>query len=94
MEHLAPGPAFEGMPAEFVRWFVGDRVADLLAVPSTRERSPLIDLWRMFGRFGDRRDHAARAILSARLRIEPGEPASDGLGNLVRRAGEPAGPTS
>jgi hypothetical protein len=42
------------VPAEFVRWFTGDRVADILGVPATRERSPLIDLWRLFGRVGDR----------------------------------------
>lgn len=53
MDYMAPGTAFDGVPAEFVRWFVGDRVADMLAVPPTRERSPLIDLWRLFGRVGD-----------------------------------------
>jgi hypothetical protein len=58
MEYLAPGTAFDGVPAEFVRWFTGDRVADILGVPATRERSPLIDLWRPPRR--PLRDHAAR----------------------------------
>ncbi|MCY1072584.1 oxygenase MpaB family protein [Nannocystis sp. RBIL2] len=54
MEYLAPGTAFDGVPAEFVRWFTGDRVADILGVPAIPQRSPLIDLWRLFGRVGDR----------------------------------------
>lgn len=53
MAHLVPGNLLDHVPAEFVRHFVGDRVADMLAVPAAR-RSGLVDLWRLFGAAGDR----------------------------------------
>lgn len=53
MDHMVPGTAFDGVPAEFVRFFVGDAVADILAVPPTRRSSGFVELWRLFGRAGD-----------------------------------------
>jgi len=83
MEHMVPGTAFDGVPAEFVRYFAGDRVADLLDVPRPAERSRFVDLWRLFGRAGDRAGdespvlvHAAqllsRALVQALLLVNRG----------------------
>ena len=54
MEPMVPGAVFDGVPAEFVRCFVGDRVADMLAVPATHKRSGLVALWRLVNRAGNR----------------------------------------
>ncbi len=52
MAHMVPGAAFDAVPAQFVRYFVGDAVADMLAVPD-RGDSPLVGALAFFGRVGD-----------------------------------------
>jgi len=52
MAELVPGSALDGVPAQFVRHFVGERVADMLAVPDHGE-TPLVRAWQIVGRVSD-----------------------------------------
>lgn len=66
LDHMVPGTVFDGVAAEFVRHFVGDRVADLLAVPKDDDgRSRTLGLVRLFGRAGDRAGDRAPAFAQA-----------------------------
>ncbi|MBL8969961.1 MAG: DUF2236 domain-containing protein [Myxococcales bacterium] len=52
MAEMVPGSALDGVPAQFVRHFVGDPVADMLGVPA-HDAGPLVRAWRVIGRISD-----------------------------------------
>ena len=64
MAEMVPGTALDGVPAQFVRHFVGDAVADMLAVPD-RGESPLLRAWQVFGRVSD--DATDRSLVVRQL---------------------------
>jgi hypothetical protein len=53
MRELVPGTAFDHVPAQFVRYFLGPAVAEMLEVPTDDGESRLVRVWRTLGRVGD-----------------------------------------
>ena len=52
MAEMVPGSAFDGVPAQFIRHFAGESVADILRVPDSGD-GPLVGAWRVIGRLSD-----------------------------------------
>lgn len=52
MAAMVPGTALDEVPAQFIRHFVGDAIADMLAVPD-RGDSPFVRAWQVFGHGAD-----------------------------------------
>lgn len=58
---MVPGSGLDGVPAQFIRHFVGDPVADVLAVPD-REEGPLVRAWQVIGRVSDAANDRSRLV--------------------------------
>ena len=61
MAAMVPGTVFDEVPAQFVRHFVGEAIADMLAVPK-RHEGPFIGAWKVVGHTTDfATDHSSLA---------------------------------
>lgn len=68
MQQLIPGDALDQVPAQFVRHFIGDEVADLLGVPEGAH-SRLVQVWQSFGMAGDAVGDASPRFVALAHRI-------------------------
>jgi hypothetical protein len=73
MQDMLPGPALDGAPPTLIRYLAGDKVADILAVPSADWTSLALQLQSAasfgYGKIGD--TSAVAAKLSSQLGLAP-----------------------